>query len=423
MPTAMQHCGKLTLQAILTIAYCVGLGASVSGVADETIKAAHPLAFIDTHIENGSPLYWEVDAKQAVHIYLVYAQERDSPNRANGHWHFKLEAHAPCDLTLVLHNFDNIWNGQTGSPLHERLVCFSSVDGQQWQAVPTKTLEGNLLQIQLHMDSDELYLARLEPYRISDLETWKRGLAGNPLVEIQSIGKTVEGRELEIVRVGHTDAPYRILLRARAHPWEPGGNWVVEGLVARLLRGDADAERYLSRYCVYILPMANKDGVAHGRTRFNLRGRDLNRQWDRPADPDLAPENGALEQWLTGMIARGQPPHLVIDFHNDNDGKLHVSSPTSVQEDAPVTTVYRQRMQRLADLLGQHTWFTEGTTDSRFRNPSTIGEGLLERFGITACVHELNAVWIAGLNDYPTATHWRLYGDQLGEVFWRWCVE
>jgi len=399
------------------LACLMWLSGAVIAAEEDSAAFAHPLAFIDTSIENGSPLYWEVDAEQTVHVYLVYDQERDSPNRANGHWHFKLEAHAPCDLTLVLHHFDNIWNGQSGSPLDDRLVCFTSVDGQQWQVVHTQRLEGNLLQIKLHLDTDVLYVARLEPYRISDLENWKRGLAGKPLVDIQPIGATVEGRELEMVRVGNPAAPYRILLRARSHPWEPGGNWVVEGLVARLLRGDADAERYLNRYCVYIMPMANKDGVAHGRTRFNLRGRDLNRQWDRPADPQLAPENRALETWLSGMIARGQPPHLVIDFHNDNDGKLHISSP------AAENTTYVKRMHRLAELLGEYTWFTEGTTDSRFHNPGTIGEGLLERFGITACVHELNAVWIAGRSDYPTAANWRLYGEQLGEVFWRWCEE
>ena len=44
--------------------------------------------------------------------------------------------------------------------------------------------------------------------------------------------------------------------------------------------------------------MANKDGVALGRTRFNLQGKDLNRDWDKPADPRLAPENYALEKWL-----------------------------------------------------------------------------------------------------------------------------
>ena len=51
------------------------------------------------------------------------------------------------------------------------------------------------------------------------------------------------------------------------------------------------ARKDLEKYCVYIMPMANKDGVARGKTRFNSRGKDLNRDWDRPADPILSPEN------------------------------------------------------------------------------------------------------------------------------------
>ncbi len=132
------------------------------------------------------------------------------------------------------------------------------------------------------MDKGSLYLARLPPYRLSDLEALKRRIRDDRRVEIVTIGKTVEGRELEIIRVGNPDAAHRVLLRARAHPWEPGGNWVVEGLIQRLLRDDVDARRYLDAYCVYIMPMANKDGVARGRTRFNLLGSDLNRKWDKP---------------------------------------------------------------------------------------------------------------------------------------------
>ena len=132
---------------------------------------------------------------------------------------------------------------------------------------------------------------------MAELESLKQRLAGNPRVEIANIGKTVEGRDLEIIRIGNPDAPGRVFLRARAHPWEAGGNWVVEGLIERLLRDDADARRYLDRYCVYIMPLANKDGVVRGRTRFNVLGADLNRQWDRPADPAISPENYA---WRTG---------------------------------------------------------------------------------------------------------------------------
>src|SRR5262249_36503601 len=152
------------------------------------------------------------------------------------------------------------------------------------------------------MPGAELYVARVVPYRLSDLENWLKSIQTHPLVEIAPIGKTVEGRGLEVIRVGHPDAPSPVFLRPRAPPCEPGDNWVVQGLVERLLKGDNEARRYLERYCVYILPMANKDGVARGLTRFNLRGKDLNRNWDKPADPLLAPENHALETWLEAMI-------------------------------------------------------------------------------------------------------------------------
>ena len=128
-------------------------------------------------------------------------------------------------------------------------------------------------------------MARVEPYRLSDLDRLLEVDRAHPLVEITPIGKTVEGASWKSSASAVPTAPYRVFLRARAHPWEPGGNWVVQGLVDRLLKGDDEAKRYLERYCVYVLPMANKDGVARGRTRFNLRGKDLNRNWDKPADP------------------------------------------------------------------------------------------------------------------------------------------
>ncbi len=61
----------------------------------------------------------------------------------------------------------------------------------------------------------------MEPYRLSDLEKLKADIAGQPLVEITPIGRTVEDRELEIIRVGKPDAPHRILLRAGLTPGNP----------------------------------------------------------------------------------------------------------------------------------------------------------------------------------------------------------
>ncbi len=375
------------------------------------------LEYIHIAFENASPLDWEIDADGVAHVRLLYDHERASPNRAAGHWHFQLHARPGDALTLVLENFDNIWNGRPGSPISDRTSCFLSPDGRAWSAVPAPKIAGNRLQVNLRMEGDTLYLSRLEPYRLSDLDRWLAEIHGHPLVEITPIGRTVEGRELEIVRVGDPAAPHRVLIRARSHPWEPGGNWLVQGLVYGLLADDAESRRCLDRYCVYLMPMAAKDGVARGHTRFNVQGMDLNRGWDRPADPLLAPENVALEAWLNGMIQRDLRPQLAIDLHNDNSGKLHVSRPAGVPEP------HLARMQRLEQLLRQHTWFTEGSTGPGFHNPATFGEGLLERFGIDACVLELNCDWIAGLQKVPFGRDWELLGRQMRAVFFEYFAE
>lgn len=375
-------------------------------------KRATESTSIETDFENASPLRWEVDAAGTVQLYPVYDQERASPNRANGHWHFRIRATPGSKVMVVVNNLDNVWNGKHSSPVSGKTISFVSADGRAWRAIPTRALPGHRLHLAVEMPGPQLYVARLEPYRLSDLDKLLATVRDDPKVQITRIGKTVEGRDLEIVRVGNPQAPYRVLLRARAHAWEPGGNWVVQGLIRRLLRDDDEARHYLERYCVYVLPMANKDGVAHGRTRFNMMGKDLNRNWDQPADPKLAPENAALETWIEDMIQKGERPDLALDLHNDEGGLLHISRPEGTD-----LTRYLARMRTFEGLLRKHSWFTEGSTGASFHNSGTIGEGLLARYGIDAAVHELNANWIAGLKDYPSARNWEQYGEQLCRVF------
>jgi len=376
-------------------------------------KGKSKLKFINTSFENASQLDWEVDSSGVVNISLIYDHERSSPNQANGHWHFQVEAEPGSDLTLTLQNFDNIWNGKKASPVTDKTNCLISKDGIRWDIIPTKLISGNRLQFNIHLDTDKLFIASVEPYRISDLEKLLAEIEPSSLVEISIVGKTVEGRPLEIIRVGNADAPYRIFLRARAHAWEPAGNWVVQGLIRSLLH--KDAAHYLKKYCVYIMPMANKDAVARGRTRFNSLGVDLNRQWDLPADPDLAPEKYAFENWLKGMIQKGKKPHLAIDLHNDNYGNIHVNLPT------PENSRYTANMKRFVSLLYKNTWFTEGA--GIVDNPGSLGEGLAARFNVDACIYEFNYEWIAGLNKTPMGQDWELLGKQLREVFFEYFDE
>jgi len=398
-----------TVSIALTTALTVTVGTALP-TAPASQAPVGALDFIDTSIENGSPLWYEV-VDNVVRINLIYDHERASPNRAAGHIHFVLHARPGSALTLEFRNLDNVWNGQPGSVAGELKTVAVSEDGTAWRTVSTDALPGNRIQLRVTMAGSRLHVARMEPYRLSDLERLLGEIRPHPLVRIETIGGTTAGRQLEIVRIGDPEAPRRVFVRARAHPWEAGSNWVAQGLIRRLLAGDAEAARFLRTYSVSILPMANKDGVARGGTRFNLRGVDLNRGWGTPADPELSPENAALERWLEREIAAKRTPDLALELHNDGNGRLHISRPPVPQLDR-----YLARMTVLEGLLRRHTWFTEGTTSPAFRNSGTLGEGWLLRYGIDAVVHEFNCNWIEGLKQPTSSARWQEYGAGLARV-------
>jgi hypothetical protein len=403
----------MTLGLAISILFAAAVTA-LTGVSQAGGRASthDGLDFIDTSFENASPAWYERDAEGIIQVHLLYDHERASPNRAAGHIHLRLHGRTGARLTLEFRNLDNVWNGTPGSVAGELKSVVISEDGRNWKPVPTDSLPGNRIRLTIVMPGPALYVARVEPYRLSDLDRLLATLRSDRRVQVTPIGKTAGGRSLEMIRIGAGRAPYRVFLRARAHPWESGSNWIVQGLVQRLLRDDDEARSFLEHYTVYILPMANKDGVARGMTRFNAMGKDLNRNWDAPADALLAPENAALERWLEQMIAAGRPPHLALELHNDGSGRLHISRPP-----VPQLPRHLERMAVLEQLLRTKTWFTEGATNQAFRNSGTLGDGWLQRYGIDAVVHEFNCNWIAGLGTAPLGRHWSEYGEKLAEVF------
>ena len=401
--TGMKHIVPILFMVLSsTMVSCIQKKETAEG------NAKSDLVYINKSIKNGSNLNYEITGDGTVNIFLAYDYQRESFNRAYDHWHFLLEAEAGSEITLVFHNFNEIYNGKQ-IPFDTYIMdCITSPDGKTWQHVPVEWIEGNRMKVEVQMESDSLYVARVEPYRLSDLQNLYSQIEGNEKVKIIPIGKTVEGRALKIIQIGKDDAPHRIFIRARAHAWESGGNWVIEGIIKSLLRDEAEIEKYLGNYAVYILPMANMDGVARGVSRFNLNGMDLNRNLTKPADSLLAPENKAMEIWLEEMIAKGLKPDLAIDFHNDSNGPLFFSSAGKSRKS------YVDNMKVLENLLRQYTWYSEG---SSFFGSTSFEEGLMSRYGIEALVYELNAHWIASLEKKPLSEDWVLLGEQLCLVF------
>jgi len=365
-----------------------------------------PVIHINTFIENGSLMNWEKGSDGVIYIHQTYDHQRVNFNRASTHWHFLLEAKAGSDIELVIDNFNTIYNGKMYYGLGKVNYSVVSNDGRTWRHIKVKHINGGIqMKINVHMDTDSLYIASVEPYRVTDYKQLLAKLDKNKLVDIEMIGKSVEGRDLHIVHIGNKKAPYRVFIRARVHPWESGGNWVVEGIIDKLLEDTKEVNSFLKNYSVYIMPMANIDGVANGVSRFNMLGMDLNRGLDKPADPVIAKENYVMEQWLETMISKGLKPHLAIDFHNDASGPVIFEPPTDEPDK------YRAHMRTLESLLREKTWFREAAI---MNEP---GGGIADRYKMDWLVYELNAGWAEGLQKGPLSDDWKLLGNQLCSVF------
>lgn len=366
--------------------------------------------FIDSYFENASPLMWEIAGDTAVKIELIYNYERESVNRASGHWYFMIEADPGTELNLILSNMVNIYNGKkTGfvGNKEEFVACYFSEDQENWKGVKTRRLPNNLdFQVKYKMKNDKVYIARMPPYTEKDLEEWKGSIAKQEEVEIIPAGKTVEGRPLEIVRVGNPDAKFSVLMRVRAHAWETAGNFVVEGLVQEYLSNQKDYQDL----CYYIMPMANKDAVSRGMTRFNTKGVDLNRGWFQEPDSINAPEKLALENFIKKLIANGKKPALAIDFHCDDYGYIHLTVPKKSDSD------YSDNMIHLHSILSENTWFSQRLYTNK--NPTgNLADGMYHRYGIDGLIFEFNANYIEKLDKIPESKDWMSFGAKLNFVF------
>jgi hypothetical protein len=403
----------------LSLQFFLLTGSIVNGQGDEKIN----IKFVDYFFENASPLSWEIQGDTIVKISLMADYERETYNRQTTHWNFKLIADQGTHVKFILSKMmADVYNGKLATnwwDFKNDISCYISYDQKTWEAIKTSKLPNMELLVDFTMKSGSVYVARIPPFTISDLEYLKKGIEKSKLIKIFNIGTTVEKKPLEIIQLGNPKAPNSILVRARAHPWESGGNWVVEGLINRFI--GQDSKKWQETFCVYIMPMANKDGVARGMTRFNVSGMDLNRNWDKKPDSILCPENYALVRFIAGLISKGIKPCLGIDIHNDDYGGIDLAR--HGKDDAQ----FIKNMQFFEKLMREHTSFSENVKYSW----KTVGQpdpnvsfdnGLLDRYGIEAITYELNANWISSLNKMPDKSDWIEIGENLNDVFYEYLI-
>lgn len=197
----------------------------------------------------------------------------------------------------------------------ENYQVLYSYDRQEWRRHPTELSDG-VLSWQFTPVHDSVWFSYFTPYSMERHHDLVARISQSPLVSHESLGKTLDGQDLDLLTIQDHDIASKPLANcwiiARQHPGETMAEWFMEGLLERLVDQQHELTRaLLSRCRFYLVPNMNPDGSRRGHLRTNAAGRNLNREWQQP-NPENSPEVFLVKQkmQLTGV-------DFFLDVHGD----------------------------------------------------------------------------------------------------------
>jgi hypothetical protein len=168
-----------------------------------------------------------------------------------------------------------------------------------------------------------VYLAWSPPYTEGDLNRFIGTLKGNRFSRVETIGKSVEGRGIQLITVTDPASADKEKVSAwfigQQHGYEMTGGPVCEGIVRSLL-DDPSRATLLRKFVFKLVPVVNPDAIAHGGFRYNMHDVDLNRNWDSLASnyadrTESEPEVAAIKRAIAQWVEQGNRFDLFVDLH------------------------------------------------------------------------------------------------------------
>ncbi|MGB3721336.1 MAG: M14-type cytosolic carboxypeptidase [Pacificimonas sp.] len=185
-----------------------------------------------------------------------------------------------------------------------------SEDRLMWTRADTDYDEASgALTIHVTPQSNGLWVSYFAPYSMEQHHDLIAGVGEADGVKIESLGKTLDGQDMDLVTMGM--GPLKLWIIARQHPGESMGEWWMEGALAALTDpADPVARALREKATLYIVPNMNPDGSRRGNLRVNGVGANLNREWAEPS-LDRSPEV---------FLVRGKMDEVGCDFCLDVHG-------------------------------------------------------------------------------------------------------
>lgn len=142
---------------------------------------------------------------------------------------------------------------------------------------------GHLTWNHRYKSNGSAYFAYFPPYSYERHCDLVSRCEASPDASVESLGRTLDGREIDYVTTGSGDRVCWII--HRQHPGENMAEYYAEGLLTRLLGLDTEGSvdglvhRLRKMYTFHLVPCMCLDGAVRGHLRTNACGANLNREW------------------------------------------------------------------------------------------------------------------------------------------------
>ena len=352
------------------------------------------------------------------HFRVAVAGEADQHrrNRQASWYYFRIDGAKGHPLTIDLTHLTGEYNYQPGTHAVTRNTRpVWSDDNHSWEHFETVQWDDTKKELRLHITprTDRLWIAHVPPYTTEHLRTLLGDLRKQRGVRIESVGKTVQGRDIPLVSINERSKNPVIWIMARQHSWETGTSHMMDAALRWLLSADGASVRDQAAWKIF--PMADPDGCARGGVRYNVHGYDLNRNWDNIDEklmPEIAAQHRALLQWIDG----GRKIDLFLTLHNQEntdhvEGLLTLGGPR-----------FQQLGQALYDGLKQHTSFSSRLPGPRDSAASTtpgqqgrmnVIQGLFADRQVPGFLLETSVESVPSLGRPRSVEDWQAFGPGL----------
>ena len=267
--------------------------------------------------------------------YAVVTRPENVPINNSPWFAFKVIAAAQRTIVVRLRCEDGTW----------RYTPKISTDGVRWVTMPAEAFERGTVEteatLRLEVGPEPLWVAAQELVSVESMEAWMRTLERLPFVTRSTIGKSRLGVPLYRLDLGPANRARHVVIIGRQHPPETTGSLALMRFVETICGDSELARTFRSEFHVALMPLLNPDGVNGGHWRHSTGGTDLNRDWQKFAQP----ETRAVRDQILALRDHGRI-FLHLDFHSTFHDVFYTQRDEQPTSPAGFTASWIEAIQR-----------------------------------------------------------------------------